>query len=90
MPERVRISVIVASYNSKGTIEGCLRSLENQSHYGEIEIIVVDSSTDGTAEFVEEKFPKVRLFKFRERKYCGDARNIGISEAKGTYLQYRI
>ena len=88
MRERVRISVIVASYNSKGTIEGCLRSLEDQSHYGEVEIIVVDSSTDGTAEFVEEKFPKVRLFNFRERKYCGDARNIGISEAKGDIVAF--
>jgi GT2 family glycosyltransferase len=88
MPERVRISVIIASYNSKRTITECLRSLESPSHEKGVEIIVVDSSTDGTAKFVHESFPKVKLIRFRERKYCGDARNVGIKMAKGDIIAF--
>lgn len=52
----------------------------------DFEIIVVDSSRDGTAKLVEEKFPEVRLYRFSERKYCGDARNIGVSVARGDII----
>lgn len=83
-----RLSVIIASYNSRKTIEACLRSLENQSANEEFEIIVVDSSIDGTAQLIEEKFPQVRLYKFNERKFCGDARNFGISRAKGRIVAF--
>ena len=88
MLERVRISVVIASYNSKKTIAECLRSLENQSRKRGVEIIVIDSSTDGTAEFVRESFPKVKIFEFMERKYCGDARNAGIKKAKGEIIAF--
>ncbi len=88
MSERVRISVIIASYNSKRTIAECLRSLEGPSRKRGVEIIVVDSSTDGTAELVREFFPKVKLIRFRERKYCGDARNAGIGMAKGDIIAF--
>jgi glycosyltransferase involved in cell wall biosynthesis len=86
MHEKPLLSVIIASYNSKRTIEGCLCSLENQRTAGDFEIMVVDSSTDGTATLVEEKFPEVRLYRFSERKHCGDARNIGISVARGEII----
>ena len=82
MFEKLQLSVIIASYNSEKTIEDCLKSLENQKTDKNFETIVVDSSTDGTATFVEKRFPDVRLYRFSERKFCGDARNFGISLAK--------
>ena len=83
-----KLSVIVASYNSRKTIEKCLRSLERQINPGDFEVIVVDSSEDGTAEIVVQKFPKVRLYTFSERKFPGDARNFGISKARGEILAF--
>ena len=88
MPERLQLSVIIASYNSENTIEGCLSSLKNQKTDKDFEVIVVDSSTDGTDELVEKGFPKVKLYKFAERKFCGDARNFGISVAKGKIIAF--
>ncbi len=88
MFKKPQLSVIIASYNSEKTIEDCLKSLENQKTDKNFEIIVVDSATDGTATFVEKKFPEVRLYSFSERKFCGDARNFGISVAKGKIIAF--
>lgn len=88
MPEKFQLSVIIASYNSKKTIEGCLSSLKNQKTDKGFEIIVVDSSTDGTAKLVEERFPEVKLYRFSGKKFPGDARNYGISRAKGEIIAF--
>ncbi len=86
MHKKPQLSVIIASYNSEKTIEDCLKSLENQKTDKNFETIVIDSSTDGTATFVEKKFPEVRLYSFSERKFCGDARNFGISVSKAEII----
>ena len=84
----ITLSVIVASYNSSETIEKCLQSLEDQKNREDFEVIVVDSSEDGTPEIVENQFPKVRLYTFSERKFPGDARNFGVSKAKGQIFAF--
>ncbi len=86
--KKPKLSVVIASYNAAKTIEVCLKSLENQKTTWDYEIIVVDSSTDGTAKLIEERFPEVKLYKFAERKFCGDARNFGISVAKGETIAF--
>ena len=83
-----KLSIIIASYNSQNTIQKCLESLENQITGEIFEVIVVDSSTDNTASLVSEKFPQVKLYKFSERKFPGDARNIGVSKAEGEILAF--
>jgi glycosyltransferase involved in cell wall biosynthesis len=81
-----KLSVIVASYNSKTTIEKCLLSLLSQKTSLPYEIIVVDSSDDGTASFIKNKFPEVRIYRFAERKYVGTARNQGLALAQGEII----
>jgi len=86
--KRPQLSVIIASYNSRKTIEDCLRSLESQATTNDFEIIVVDSSMDETAKLIEKRFPKLKLYRFSERKFAGGARNIGISVAKGNIIAF--
>ena len=88
MPEEPRLSIIVPSYNSRKTIERCLESLKDQNTNKDFEIIVVDSSTDDSVKFIEERFPKVRLYRFSERKFAGGARNFGISAAKADIIAF--
>lgn len=83
-----KLSVIIASYNAETTIKTCLKSLADQIGGHPFEIIVVDSSTDRTPEIVNRHFSQVRLFHFDQRKYCGDARNIGISKAKADLVAF--
>jgi GT2 family glycosyltransferase len=82
----MRASVIVPSFNSRRTIERCLSSLVGQTRRDLFEILVADSSSDGTVRIIELQFPEVRLFHFNERKLPGDARNFAASRACGNIL----
>lgn len=86
MAEEMLVSVVIASYNSGKTIKKSLQSLGRQTTQEPFEVIVVDSSTDDTAEAIKKYFPNVRIFHFSERKLAGDARNFGISKAKGNII----
>jgi GT2 family glycosyltransferase len=88
MPSKPQLSVVIASFNAEKTIAACLESLENQTTDRSFEIIVVDSSTDGTAGLVGKRFPNIRLYRFSERKFCGGARNFGISVARGEIIAF--
>ncbi|MBI4317613.1 MAG: glycosyltransferase family 2 protein [Chloroflexi bacterium] len=80
------ISVIVASYNSLHTIRACLKSLRGQDSRSRFEVIVVDSSTDGTGEVVKKEFPEVILVGCSNRKFPGAARNMGVARARGNII----
>lgn len=84
--DEILISVVIPSYNSRLTIEKCLNSLLNQRTSQRFEVILIDSSTDGTAELVRCKFPFVRMHHFSGQKFPGEARNIGIAKARGKII----
>ena len=88
MFQKPELSIIVTSYNAGNTIEGCLESLRDQETDQPYEVIVIDSSTDNTAGLVKKFFPWVNLYAFQERKYCGEARNFGISVAKAEIIAF--
>lgn len=83
-----RVSAIVATYNASKTITECLESLKCQPADTILEVIVVDSSTDGTAQLVRDRFPDVKLLRFPERRYCGSARNAAIAVARGDIIAF--
>ncbi len=88
MDDHPHLSVIIASYNSGSLLENCLQSLKNQKTNKPFEVILVDSSTDGIGQQIGEGFPWVRSYHFPERKYCGDARNFGLSVTKGEIIAF--
>jgi glycosyltransferase involved in cell wall biosynthesis len=81
------ISVVIVAYNERQTIEGCLASLERQQTRRTFEVILIDSSADGT-DAVARRFPFVRVQHFATRKYPGDARNAGLSAARGGIIAF--
>ena len=84
------VSVIIAVYNCEQYLRECLDSLLNQS-LKNIEIICVDDeSTDSSYEILQEyakKDKRVRVFQ-QEHSNAGNARNVGIANAKGEYLLF--
>ena len=86
--ESPALSVIIASYHSGRTLPACLRSLAGQITHTPFEVLLVESSGDDTAERVRQEFPSVRVLAFAERKYCGEARNAAIAEARANLLAF--
>lgn len=85
----VKISVVVTSYNSKSTIRFCLQALEQQTlQKDDYEIIVIDSSDDGTDEIIAEEFPAIILYHSVARLYYGEARNQGIRLARSPLIAF--
>jgi GT2 family glycosyltransferase len=77
------ISVILVGYNSREWLEACFRSLRKQT-YSPIEIVLVDNgSTDGTAGWVEEHFPEVRLVRLESALSLAAAINTGVVHSRG-------
>jgi GT2 family glycosyltransferase len=82
------ISIIIPSYNSKKTITNCLNSVLNQSYEEIDQVVVVDSSNDGTDEIIKDFFPSVKLIHLRERTLAGEARNIGVGATNSEYIAF--
>ena len=80
------ISVIIASYNSRPHIKRCLDSLYRQKTTHTFEVIVADSSNDGTFDFIQENYPEIKLIQLPHRTFPGPARNAAIAHAAGVIL----
>ncbi len=83
----LQFSVIVCTRNGRERIGACLDAVARMDG-GVFETIVVDDgSDDGTAEFVTENFPSVRLLKLDP---CGlsAARNAGVEVSNGEILAF--
>ncbi len=88
MRESIEVSAILVTYNSRPVLDGCLRSLQAQEGIG-LEILIVDNaSEDGTADWLAERFPEIRLWRNRENVGFGRACNQGMREARGEVLLF--
>lgn len=68
------VSVIVLSYNGRQYLEDCFASLFRLDYPPErLELVLADNaSTDGSAAYVQERFPGVRIIRFdRNYGFCG-------------------
>lgn len=83
-----KISVIVPSYNSSATVANCLQSLLAQTVAADFEVIVADSSSDGTEKVIAAAFPQVKCIHLAEKTIPGKARNIGAKHAQGDILAF--
>jgi len=81
-------SIIIPLYNKENAIEKTLNSVFNQS-YSDYEVIVInDGSTDKSEQKVNAFFDeRIRLFS-TVNKGVSQARNLGISKAKGKIIAF--
>lgn len=83
-----KISVIMPSLNVGAYMEECLSSVLNQS-FDDIEVICVDAgSTDDTLKIIEkhqETDNRIKIIHSDMKSY-GHQVNLGLKEAKGTYI----
>lgn len=86
-----KISVIVPFYNVEKYIEKCLETLVNQT-LEDIEIILVNDGSKDKSDVVAKKFlnkyPEKIIYLEKENGGLSDARNFGISYARGEYVAF--
>ena len=79
------ISIIIPNYNGKELLKKNLPSVIKavKKHNKNDELIVVDNkSSDGSIDFLREKYPEVKIIQLNENKGFGEACNIGIKESR--------
>jgi glycosyltransferase involved in cell wall biosynthesis len=87
----IELSIIIPTYNRAGRLRGCLEALSRQTQpAGDFEVIVVvDGSTDGTAEMLRQFSAPYRLHTvWQENSGQPGALNRGISQAQGPYCLF--
>jgi glycosyltransferase involved in cell wall biosynthesis len=80
------VSVVIPAYRGRKTIFECIASVVAASVGLRCEIIVCESSQDGTVEQIQSEYPSVRIIESPLRVSAGQARNIGARAARGKYL----
>lgn len=86
----MKLSIIIPTYNSEGTIRDCFDSIRKQS-FQNFEVLVIDGkSTDNTLDVVERYRRYIRNIKIVSEKDKGiyDAMNKGIVLSKGEWLYF--
>ncbi len=79
-------SIIVVSRNSRDHLETCLNSLMYTVGLNSEIIVVDEASVDGSADYVAESFPWVRLVRNKASTGPASATNQGVSHATGRYI----
>ena len=77
------VTVVIPNWNGERFLEMCLGSLRGQSSHGFETIVVDNGSTDGSIDFIERRFPEVKVVSLAENKGFAAAVNAGI-EASAT------
>lgn len=81
------LSVIIVNYNVKFYLEQCLESVRRASRGLQVEVFVVDNlSTDGSVEYLRERFPEVTFIENKENVGFARANNQAIRQSKGEYV----
>lgn len=79
------MDLIIISYNTKLITERCISTAIE--HHSELNIIVVDNnSTDGTCEYLHEKYPHISIIKNSKNLGYAKAVNIGVAASKSDII----
>jgi glycosyltransferase involved in cell wall biosynthesis len=87
------LSIIIPCYNIENYITGCLESLHRQTSQDFQLILVDDASTDDTIKRIQDypylkEFKAVEIVELSENSGVSNARNIGVSSARGGYYVF--
>lgn len=80
------VSIVIINYNTKHLLDGCIKSLNEQTHRP-LEIIFIDNlSADGSCEHVKKHHPNVIPVCNDTNLGYSEGANQGIKMAKGEYV----
>lgn len=81
------VCVIIVSHNGKRWLDAALASLFASSGDLDLDVVVVDNGSDGSAAYVEERFPAARTIRCPNRGF-GAANNVALATADARYVLF--
>jgi hypothetical protein len=81
------LSISIVNWNTRDLLDDCLKSAKKSCAEIDHEIIVVDnSSSDGSADMVADKYPDVDLVRSRINLGFATANNVAFKHSRGRYF----
>ncbi len=80
------VTVVIPNYNGKKYLADCLISLEKQTFKDFDIVMFYNGSEDGSAAFVKDKFPAVKLLELSDNTGFANAVNVGIRATDAKYV----
>ncbi|EDN70142.1 glycosyl transferase, group 2 family protein [Beggiatoa sp. PS] len=81
------LSIIIVSYNTKELTLACLKSVVDETHDLNYEIIVIDNAShDGSADAIALMFPDIRLIRSQENLGFARANNLVADSVRSNFL----
>ncbi len=87
-PDHPELSAVVISRDDEDRIARSVGSVVAQETSAPIEVIVVVSGSDSTADIVRARYPEVTLVVLDTPALPGAARNAGLAVARGRYVSF--
>ncbi|MDO9565365.1 MAG: glycosyltransferase family 2 protein [Candidatus Desulfaltia sp.] len=84
--EQPDLSVIVVSYNIADLLGNCLKSVLVPDNIAKEVFVVDNASSDGSSDFIKDKFPSVHLIANTENRGFASANNQMLPRCKGKYI----
>src|SRR5215218_8445474 len=81
------VCVIIVSHNGKRWLDAALESLFARGGDLDLDVVVVDNGTDGSAAYLEERFPRARTIRCANRGF-GAANNVALETADARYVLF--
>jgi len=81
------VCVVIVSHNGKRWLDAALSSLFASAGGLDLDVVVVDNGSDGSAAYVEERFPDARTITCPNRGF-GAANNVGLASADARYVLF--
>lgn len=82
------VSIVIVTFNGLRWLDGCLKAITTRKA-DDVEIVLVDNgSTDGSAEWVAEQYPQVRVVRLDRNLGFAGGNNAGARLARGRLLAF--
>lgn len=85
-PKTPKVTILIPNYNGKKWLKQCLPTVEKSTYPNKGILVVNNGSTDDSAKFLRENYPKVRVIEIKKNRGYAGANNLGVREAKGKYV----